>query len=462
MRRRQPKAIRVLAVCALLTSAVLAAVAPGASWPSLAVVLLGMAGLAAGELLVVNLPVARGQAWRFCGTEVALAAAALHLSGLALWSAGLLAGLVALAVARHQGRSGRSTDYAMASSVAGTGLAALLAGIGLTLGLARPEAAALAVVGAAVLRHVLAAVAVGLTARRPLLPLVRRRIASACIYAVGNAAIGLLAAELAARAPLGLLGLVVPAVLLVSSYEQQVRRSAQARLYAELARAQERAGARSVDASAEIVLTVAARMLGGADVEMFLTGSDGLVRYAGDEAGMRSRRRVDPQALDAPWVLRLLASGGVRLTREAGRPECAVRVGSADSPVGFLSARRAVGAPGFTRREAVLVRALARQAEPWLAGYGAAAAELDDQGPLAAELGAVREAARRVLANADVERFDAENLVDELHALEGAVAQVVGSAEERPEPEQGPGSRHGAAVPTQRRAVDWTTTGRLT
>ena len=61
----------------------------------------------------------------------------------------------------------------------------------------------------------------------------------------GNSSIGLLAAFLAMTAPLGLLGLMVPLALLWSSYDQQTRRSQEARLFAELAAGQERATARS-------------------------------------------------------------------------------------------------------------------------------------------------------------------------------------------------------------------------
>src|SRR3954454_7810768 len=337
VRRRQPRAIRLVAAGSLVASAVLAALAPGASAPQFLVVLVAGMGLAAGALLDVTLPIARGRAWRFYGEEVALAASLLFLSGLGLWLAAILAALVVLGVARQQVRSGRSLEYATASFVAGVGGAAAVSGVGRAVGMAAPYAAALAVVVAAILRHLLAAGAVRPLARRPPLPLVRRRLGAICLHAGGNAAIGLLAAGLASAAPLGLAGLVVPAVLLVSSYEQRTRSTAQARLFAELARAQERAGARSVDASAGIVLTVAARMLGGADVEMLLTGADGLVRYLGDEAGLRSRDRVELRALDAPWVLRLMASGGVRLSRDDRRPECAARIGAADAPVAFLS-----------------------------------------------------------------------------------------------------------------------------
>jgi hypothetical protein len=178
------------------------------------------------------------------------------------------------------------------------------------------------------------------------------------------------------------------------------------------------------------------------------------VQYLGDEGGLRSRRRTEPTAFDAPWVLRLLAAGGVRLSREAGRPECGACIGGTSSPTAFLLARRGSGAPAFTRREAALVRALATQAEPWLASAvqndpGAAA---DPEG--FEELAAIREAARRVLTLADVSRFDPDELVSELHGLERSVAQLVGTVTA-----DAASARH--AAPSQRRGTDWTTTGRL-
>lgn len=462
MRRRQPRAIRIVAGCAVAASGLLAWAAPVPSdAPATAaplVAVLAAVGLTVGELLVVTLPVARRRVWRFWGAEVALGAAVLYLPGLSLWAVALVAGLAVTAVGRREGRAVRTLEYAVATSVAAAGLAALVDALLRESGRSAPLAAGVAVLAAALLRHALEAVAVALTARRPLLPLVRRRLLASAIYAVGNAAIGVLGAELAADQPLGLLGLLVPALLLVSGYDQQMRRTAQAGLYAELARAQERAGARSVDASAAIVLTVAARMLGGADLEMLLKGSDGLVRYTGDESGLRERRRTDPAALDAPWVLRLLASGGVRLSRDEGRPECGVRIGGAASPVAFLLARRPAGAPAFTRRETALVRALAVQAEPWLTGAVDADVAAGNGAAVegAAGLAEIREAARRIVTAADIRRFDAEELVAELHGLERAVAQLVGTA--RPDAGDDPDP----VLPAQRRSTDWTTTGRLT
>ncbi len=140
------------------------------------------------------------------------------------------------------------------------------------------------------------------------------------LHTAAACSVGLLAAHLGRTAPLGLLGLAVPVGLLWMSYDQQSRRSAEVSLFSELARGQERAATRSTDVSVQVVLTAAARLAGGADVEMVLLAPDGPVRFAGDENGVPHRLRVDQDAFDEPWVLRALAAGGVAVGEQDGRP----------------------------------------------------------------------------------------------------------------------------------------------
>ncbi len=191
--------------------------------------------------------------------------------------------------------------------------------------------------------YVLVAIAVSLTSQRPFRSLVTSSAPLSALHTAGNTSIGLLAAYLAhRRAPLGLLGLVVPLALLWSSYDQQARRSAEARLFAELARGQERETGRSSDVSAQVVVTAAARLLGGADVELVLLAADGPVRYVGDETGVPDRRRVGSDVFDEPWVLRALGRAGRRGRRATdGRP---VRVAPSSAtptrPLAVLRARR--------------------------------------------------------------------------------------------------------------------------
>jgi hypothetical protein len=282
-------------------------------------------------------------------------------------------------------------------------------------------------------------------------------------------------------APLGLLGLLVPLALLWSSYDQQTRRTAEARLFAELARGQEQATGRSTDVSAQVVVTAAARLFGGADVEMVLLAADGPVRYAGDESGVPDRRRVDPEAFDEPWVLRALGARGVVTGNEDGRPWCSAVLGEPNAPLAVLVARRPRGAAGFGRREIRLAQVLVGQAESWLsvaelslrsqvasrqaAAAGEAAKNLGDVGAATAPaLQVLRESADR-LARLAESSGGVDDIVEELHLVERAVASLLGAIALAAEPDligvTGAGSRATDIPATSRPATDWTTTGVL-
>src|SRR5437763_1508583 len=154
------------------------------------------------------------------------------------------------------------------------------------------------------------------------------------------------AVSLAERAPLGLVALVVPLLLLWLSYDEQTARTAEARLFAELARLQEQASGRSIDVSAQVVLTAAARLFGGADVEMVLMAADGPVHYVGDESGGGSPR-VAPDVLDRGWVIRSLGGSTIQTGVEGGRGYCSAVLGAGDAPLAVLIARRQHGSSGF-------------------------------------------------------------------------------------------------------------------
>jgi len=310
-------------------------------------------------------------------------------------------------------------------------------------------------------------------------------ISLSTLQEAGTSSIGLLAAWLSLHAPVGLIGLVVPLILLGVSYEEQSARSAEARLFAELARGQEQAGARSADSSAEVVLTAAARLFGGADVEMVLVSADGPVAYAGDESGV-SRRRAQPEAFDRPWVLAALG-GGVRTGIEDGRPYCSAVLGDRERPLAVFVARRPAGAAPFGRREVALARLLVGQGESWLAAAwltaerdlavsragaaGDAARALGDLGAhTAPALSMLSESAARLARLARVAVVldgprDVEEIVAELHAVERAVASLLGAVALAVDPELALAepARTGAAGPERPRPMvqDWTTTGVL-
>jgi hypothetical protein len=303
------------------------------------------------------------------------------------------------------------------------------------------------------------------------------------IHNAGNASVGLLAAWLAIHAPLGLLGLVVPVGMLWWSYQQQTRRHAEARLFEELARGQEKVAGSTVDASAHVVTTAAARLFGGAEVELLLRHPDGPVLYVGDEHGVAARSRAEADAFDAPWVLRALAQRGVLTGHDSDRPYCSVVLGDRDHPIAVLVARRPARAAAFTRADAQLAAVLARQAESWLSvaelaaqhdiavgraeAYGAASRLLGDLGEeTVPALAVLRESTMRLSRLASTFNGpDAVNeIVAELHAVERAVASLLGAialaSDPRPAPANGQ-EPAGRAARAGRRATEWTTTGRL-
>ena len=427
------------------------------------------AGVALSEVAVVHLQFGR-QRWTFSLTEGALGAAWALSTG--AWSVVAVALGVAVAqVIRRQPRI--KLQFNVVTFAVASALGSLVAG---ALGGATPGAIA----GMAVffvLNHGLVGVAVALTSRRRLLPLLATSAPLSAVHTAGNSSIGLLAAYLTVQAPLGLLGLAVPLALLWSSYDQQTRRSQEVRLFAELARGQERATARSSDASAQVIVTAAARLFGGADVEMLLLAADGPVRYAGDETGLPRRLRVEADVFDEPWVLRALGGRGVITGSEAGRPWCSAVLGDAESPHAVLIARRPAGSATFGRREARLAQVLVGQAESWLsvadlsARHLTASQRVDAAGESARALGdlgaatspalvVLRESADRLARLAESDG-GVDDIVDELHLVERAVASLLGAIALAAEPDLVHGQTSGGPLPPSRPSTEWTNTGVL-
>lgn len=480
-RRRTPRALRLLIAGATFGSAVIAWVPMAFGLPAANGHFLGCAPfylplialvLGLATLLDVSLPLGRLH-WQFRGLDAAGAALLYLCPGPALWIGTLLASAGLVVGARMtRGRRWRSMEYAISSALLQAGIASTLT-CGLRYAGLPPIAAAVGgVLAAALTRHAMAAGGVALTARRPFLALLLPRLPGALLTAVGNGAVGLLDGWLLVNAPLGLAGLIVPGLLVASTYELQSRRSAEARLFAALATEQQRAAGRSLEQSVAVLMTVAARVLGGADVELLLSGPEGLVRYTGDESGVNGRMRTDPSAFDAPWVRQLLAGGAVRIAPEDGQPSCAFSVGNGQTPRAVIAARRPPGGSAFTRRDAVFARALARQAASWLAP------SLEPTSARDPRLEVVREIARRILRSPEptADPGWSSSLLDEVHGLERAVAALLGSAPGGTIPPQRDrrmasetGDESGAPVEViaddllaaPRREPEWTTTGRL-
>jgi hypothetical protein len=426
------------------------------------------AAVALSEVAVVSLQFGR-QTWAFSLTESVLGAAWVMNTG--AWSVfGVMVGVLVAQVALKRPLIKKQFNIAMFSCA--TALGSVVAG--LTGG---HTAGAIAGLGIFFLvNHALVAMAVAATSRRPLLPLIVNSMPLSAVHMAGNSSIGLLAAFLATAAPLGLLGLLVPLALLWSSYDQQTRRSQEARLFAELASGQEKATGRSSDISAQVVVTAAARLFGGADVEMVLLAADGPVRYAGDELGQPQRVRVDPDVFDEPWVMRALGERGIATGLEHGRPWCSALLGDPADPQAVLIARRPSGSAPFGRREIRLAEVLVGQADSWLSvadlsdrakaaerhaevAEGAARALGDIGAATAPSLLILRESANRLARLAETDgRVD--DIVEELHLVERAVASLLGAVALAADPDLISADDTSLPLPT-RAATDWTTTGVL-
>ncbi len=452
------------------------------AWPALAL------GVAISEIAVVHLPLGR-QRWTFSCTEALIAAAfALATGG---WiPVAVLVGVLVAQVVRRQ--VAIKVVFNVAQFARASAAGATVAQVALDRGAGRFAAAALALAVFWLANHVLVALAVALTGTASLWRVLATSAPLSLLHTGANGSVGLLGGWLALHAPFGLLALFVPVALLWSSYDQQTRRAAEVRLFAELAHGQERAGGRSVDSSAGVIVNAAARLFGGADVELLVLAPDGPVLYVGAEIGSPVRRRLGPECFDEPWVLRALTDGGVITGTEGGRPFFSAAIGSPDAPHGVLLARRPAGSGGLDRREALLVGVLAQQAAAWLSAADLAASRdaalnrVEAAGVTAKALGdlgfhttpalsVLRDSTRRLAhlaGTAEGEPDAVTGIVEELHSVEQAVASLLGAIALAADPDLATGSRPEVGVTAgvtlgQERTADggqsseWTSSGTL-
>jgi len=475
--RRHPGRSR-RATGAAVAIAVGGATAAGWGTPSWAL-LLGLPPLLAlGELLVAAL--APGRAGPGGAVTEALVAAGLLLAPGAWLVVAVLGGLALEALGLRVLRAGWGRRLglgrprrATARLAASAGAAAVVAAGGGRLGAVPALAATAGMAAWWAVGHALVVMSVARTTGRHVRRLLAHRAPATFTPAAAAASVGITGGWLTVHAPVGLLGLLVPLGLLAQQLRRADRGRTEATLFAELARGHWR-GADSVDEGAQLLVTSAARLLGGADVEVVVLGAEGPVRYRGDEQGTAVRSRVDPDAFDEPWLLQALASGGhgVRTGTEAGRPVLTVLVGpgagagatpggGAEAVVGLLAAlvaRRPVGGAPFGRSESALAEVLAVQATGWLRGGAAARSGAEaptasgDSAQAPAGLRVLREAAARLVRVAawppgapaggtaavgstattplsvGSAAVDLVAVVEELQVIERSVASLLGSA----------------------------------
>lgn len=444
---RRPRARAGLRPLAASCAGLAVAVGMLSGWGDVppAVVVLLAAVVAAAELVV--LPVRLGPSrWPASLTEGAVAACLLVGEG--AWSVVAVGAGVAVAqTVRRCPRRKRELDLAVRLLSTACAAAVCAAAGGGLVG---------AVAGLVVfwsLTCLLLAVAVCTVSSRPFGRLLQWAVRRSALHTAGSAAVGLVAAWLALRAPVGLLGVAAGASVAWSACAATAWRRGEARLFAHLAQVP----ARTPDVSAQLLVTAAARLLRGADVELVVV-EGGLARhFTGDERG-GAASSGDVVALDEPWVLEALRADGVRTTREGDRPTLTAALHRPGRAPAVLRAQRAAGAPDFGRQDVRDVGVLVARADAWLAApvNGGGAAGDGTAGDGTAGDGAAGEAAV-VRAQVALERLDAlaaggattAQVAAVLHELERAVTALLGSA-----------GLPVAPVPQQRSgAAEWTTTG---
>ncbi len=357
--RSLPPAVLALTVVAAAAALGLSLATPFGHPALWALPALGLA-IAVTELAGASVQVGRQQ-WHFSVTDAVLALVLVLAPG--TWVVIGLAGGVAVAQLLKR-KAAPKIVFNMCQCAASMAAACLVQHVVLGADVPRLSAAAAAIATYCLVQTALVAAIVSVTTRRSPLRVLGSNAPLAIVHTAGSASVGLLAAWLTLTAPAGLVGLLVPVLLLWSSFDQTSRRAAEARLFAELAHGQEQAGGGSVDVSAQVVVTTAARLL-GADVTLLLFASDGLLQYAGDEHAAPRRERVPVSAMQQHWIPEVL-SGGVVLGVAEGAPSCGMRVGPAERPMALLYALRRPGDGAFSRRDASLARVLIQQAETWL------------------------------------------------------------------------------------------------
>jgi len=462
--------VRLLAAASIAVAVVTAGMAGWGHIEWWALPLLAVT-VAITEIAVVHLSAGR-QRWTFSLTEGAIGAAYLYAPG--AWTvAAVTGGLLVAQLVRRQERL--KVEFNVAQFAAGTALGALVAHVsgGAVVGAVSGMAAFWLV------NIVLVSWAMSIVMSQRVWSLLLSSAPLAAVHSAGTSSLGILGAWLAERAPLGLVALVVPLLLLWLSYDEQTARAAEARLFAELARLQEQASGRSIDVSAQVVLTAAARLFGGADVEMVLMAADGPVHYSGDEHGV-IRQRVSPDVLDRKWVIRALGAATIQTGVEDGRAFCSTVLGGREAPLAVLIARRPHGSAGFGRREVMLAEVLAQQAESWLSVAELAKSRdeaiaqmeaVEDAARALGDIGAhtapalvvLRESANRLARLATTESGPAAvgEIVDELYAVERAVASLLGAIALAADPDLASYDDGMGDGSMSRAVTDWTTTGVL-
>ncbi|HVE99042.1 MAG TPA: hypothetical protein VNA12_07670 [Mycobacteriales bacterium] len=389
------------------------------------------------ELRVVNLPFS-GQRWSFAWEEVPVAAALLVHQG--SWTVAAVAlGVVIAQVLRKQPRIKQvfnTVQFAAAAAIA----VAVSDRVGGVAGVATAMAAFW------LANTALVAAAIWVTTDRSFMNVCLDGAPLSALHAATNVSLAVLGVWILTANPPALLAMVAPAILLGWALIDQTRRTGETQLLAELVRAHE---ARVSDATDEVVgalIQVGSRLIADVSVELVVFTPEGPHLYRRQSRGQVACHRMRVGDFAESWALAASSDSPVTSTTDSGS-EALLRVGRARNPLGLVRMVSSGSESGFNRQAMQVLRMLSRHAEASLSvdralvsrdealdRANAAAETVRSLSDISADTGpalrVLRESAGRLAAMASetpVNQVEVTHLVEELYAVERAVASLCGA-----------------------------------
>ena len=389
------------------------------------------------ESRVVNLPFG-GQRWSFAWAEVPVAAALLVKPG--SWIAVSVAvGVMSAQAMRRQPPVKQVFNTVQLAAAASVAIAVALpigGELGVTAGMATFWTANTALVAAAI----------WITTDRKFLSVCVDGAPLMALHSATNVSLAILGVWIATLNPTGLLALLAPAGLLAWALIDQIQRTGETQLLAELVRAHEDRVSDTTDEVVGALLEVGSRLLPNVAVELVVFTADGPHLYRRQSRGGVACHRMRVGDFSESWALAATSDDPVTRTRD-DESEALLRVGRAGSPLGLI--RMITTAPGATlnRQSMQVLRMLSRHAEASLSvdrallsrddalERASAATETvralsDISADTAPALRVLRDSAGRLAAlaaNAPADEVEVTRLVEELYAVERAVASLCGA-----------------------------------
>ena len=422
------------------------------------------------ESRVVHLPFG-GQQWSFAWAETPVAAALLVHRGswiVASVALGVLTAQMARRLAPIK-QVFNTVQFAAAACVA----VAVASSIGGEVGVAAGMAAFWTA------NTTLVAAAIWVTTERGFRSVCLDGAPVSALHSATNVSVAILGVWIATLNPSALLALLAPAGLLAWALIDQIQRTGETQLLAELVRAHEDRVSDTTDEVVGALLEVGSRLLPGISVELVVFTGDGPHLYRRQSRGGVACHRMRVGDFSEAWAL--AATSNDPVTRDCDdQVESLLRVGRAGSPLGLI--RMVTSQPGnaLNRQAMQVLRMLSRHAEASLSvdrallsrddaieratsATEAVRALSDISADTAPALRILRDSAGRLASlasRAPSDQVEITHLVEELYAVERAVASLCGAVTLAAVPGADDQAEQGLEPAADRREA-WTRTGLL-